>query len=73
MILQAAYTICRTFLCWQLELATKTCTNVFGSVELPLTVFPGRTDCAVSALHFWFADVNVREEFKRHPENSKIF
>jgi len=36
-------------------------------------VFPGRTHCAGSALNFWFADLDVREELKRHLENGKIF
>lgn len=62
------------FFCWQLELATKTSTNVFGAVEKHLIVFAGRTDCAGSALNFWIAELNVREELKKkkkHPENRK--
>lgn len=58
---------------WWLELAATTCTNVFGSVEPHLTVFPGTAGWAGSALNFWFANLNKKEELKRHPENSKIF
>lgn len=72
--LQATQAVCTKdfFFCWQLELAVKTCNNIFGTAEQHLAVFPGRTDCAGSALNFLFADLNV-EELKRHPENSKIF
>lgn len=57
--------------CWQLRLATKTCTNVFGAVRQHLIVFPGSTDCAGSSLDFWFADLNVREELTKHRGKKK--
>lgn len=50
--------------CWQLRLATKTCTNVFGAVRQHLIVFPGSTDCAGSSLTSGL--LNVREELTKH-------